>query len=504
MRCADLAELERRWRDVWLLTIALLLAGMGILFIVSVGYVGDRFVLDPAYRQQIRLGCIGLLCYLGLARTDYRRLTGVVWLGYVVSVVLLVVTLYWGDRINDARRWLTLFGVFRFQPAGPARIFALLACSAWLAQPPVRLKGWRHAGIGLLILLTPTVLIHKEPAAGNALTLGAAGMGVLLLWTGRIRLVKGLGILALLSLVALAPAVHWVRGLELDKDMTKAVLEDLVREHQSIRIVNYIDPVGDPDNERQISICLVSGGMWGKGLFRGDVQKGGFLPRAVASSDFVIATIGEEAGFFGCLAVLALCGALIVLCGRVAEESQDPWGRLFCIGFMLLFSMQVLISVGMAVRLFPIIGLTIPLLGRGGTLIISAFLGLGFVTSVHRHTVPGARRPSVDPLDLFEPRTPAMYPGDDGTVVFELIPFGPLRLRARVRWASAAGKLEGLASDTWQQALPAPMRKARKVKDYQATTYELPGIWDCFRRVRPFARRRGPSQPRQDGPDARD
>ncbi len=471
-------DAERRHRHLWILLVALLLAGIGLLFVRSTCYVAEGFPLDPAWRRQAQWGLLGLLLCVVFAMNDFRRLGGLVWVGYLASVLLLAVTLLAGVKSNGAYRWLKLPGLPSFQAAAPARLFTLLAYAAWLSRPPVRLQGRLAGLVGAALVLVPATLIAVEPSMGNALTLVCACSLVWFVARGNAAWARRLALTALLAAAVAMPALGWVRQQNWEPAKIRAALSWWPYKHHVNRVVWFCHPTGHPSNERQIMYCLASGGWFGKGLFRGIIQKRGFLPRAVAGSDFILATIGEEAGLLGCITVLMLCAVLVVLCLRVAAETTDDWGRLICTGVAALFAVQVLISVGMVLRLCPIIGLTIPLLGRAGTLMTTAFVGLGLVASVQRHTVPGTGAPQV--LCHVSPPPTIMYRENRDTVVIDLLPWGPIKLFLRLRWERAAETLEELVAMSTAKPKPAKPKRPRKPKQYHQDTRELPGFRDAL------------------------
>jgi len=131
-------------------------------------------------------------------------------------------------------------------------------------------------------------------------------------------------------------------------------------------------------------------------------------------------------------------------------------------------------------RLCPIIGLTIPLLGRAGTLMTTAFVGLGIVASVHRRTVLGAGGKGQGVLCEVSPPVEMMYRENRDTVVIDLLPYGPVKLFLRLRWERAAETLEELATETMTRATPAKPKRVPKPKRYHQDTRELPGFREAM------------------------
>jgi rod shape determining protein RodA len=132
-------------------------------------------------------------------------------------------------------------------------------------------------------------------------------------------------------------------------------------------------------------VAIGSGGLFGKGLGRGTQNILNFLPER--HTDFIFAVIGEEWGFAGCTAVLALFLVLILLCFGVADRTTEPFGRLVCVGVAAMYAVHLIVNVGMAMGLMPITGLPLPFVSYGRSAMFASFLGLGLVGSVSMRSV---------------------------------------------------------------------------------------------------------------------
>ncbi|MHC4542563.1 MAG: FtsW/RodA/SpoVE family cell cycle protein, partial [Planctomycetota bacterium] len=128
--------------------------------------------------------------------------------------------------------------------------------------------------------------------------------------------------------------------------------------------------------------AVASGGTTGYGFRRGPFVKYDFLE--ARHNDFVFAVIAQQWGFLGCLAVLGLY-VIIVGCGlEIAANNTDPFGRLFAIGIVAVFVVEVIINVGMTVGLMPITGLTLPLVSYGGSSLVVSILCIGLLNNIGR------------------------------------------------------------------------------------------------------------------------
>ena len=157
--------------------------------------------------------------------------------------------------------------------------------------------------------------------------------------------------------------------------------------YQRARIDTFLQPESDPlgagYNIIQSKIALGSGGMWGKGFLQGTQGQLDFLPEK--QTDFIFTTIGEEFGFVGGVAVLALLG-LIVLGGMaIALRCRHQFGRLVAFGIATNFFLYVIVNIAMVMGAIPVGGVPLPLVSHGGSAMITVMIGFGLLMSVHVH-----------------------------------------------------------------------------------------------------------------------
>jgi rod shape determining protein RodA len=165
-----------------------------------------------------------------------------------------------------------------------------------------------------------------------------------------------------------------------------------MKDYQRDRIIAFMFPdVVDPDgigiswNLRQSLIAVGSGGLNGKGFNNGTQAKLGYLPKSIASNDFVFSVIAEERGFVGALIVI-LSYALVIWSGlRTANCARDEFGTYLCVGISMLFLAHICINIGMTIGLMPITGIPLPFLSYGGSFLLTCCFLQGLVQSVYRH-----------------------------------------------------------------------------------------------------------------------
>ena len=158
----------------------------------------------------------------------------------------------------------------------------------------------------------------------------------------------------------------------------------LLQTYQKERIISFLNPYSDPQgsgyNAIQSMIAVGDGGWFGKGLGYGSQVQLGFLPEA--HTDFMFASVAEEFGFAGVAIIFLLAGILMWRIASIALSTDNNFARLFCVGIILLISIQMIVNMGMNIGLMPVIGITFPFLSYGGSSLVSLFLGLGLVQSI--------------------------------------------------------------------------------------------------------------------------
>jgi rod shape determining protein RodA len=156
-------------------------------------------------------------------------------------------------------------------------------------------------------------------------------------------------------------------------------------DYQKERLTAFLNPLGDIQGSGyqlyQSQIAVGSGGLFGKGLTNGTQNALDFLP--VQNTDFVFAILGEELGFIGALAVVALFVVLLWRLLTCAWRSKDPFGTMFGCGLAAMILFQLVVNIGMVIGIMPITGIPLPFITHGGASLISIAGGLGILESIN-------------------------------------------------------------------------------------------------------------------------
>jgi rod shape determining protein RodA len=340
-----------------------LIAGAGALMMFSIA--GSSW--EPwAWNHLSRFGLCFLLMIV-LAMVDLRVWSMMAYPIYGFGMLLLVAVEVAGDTRMGAQRWLEI-GPFSFQPSEIMKIGIVLALARFyhgISADNARLSWWLL--VPAAMIGAPVLLVAHQPDLGTALLIALTGGAIMVLaglsW-------KVIGVLVGGAAAAIPPFVLFV-----------------MHEYQRKRVLTFLDPESDPSGSgyhiMQSKIALGSGGFFGKGYGLGSQSQLNFLPEK--QTDFIFATLAEEFGFLGCISVLALYAAVIFMALRIASISHSHFGRLAAAGVTATFALYVLINGAMVMGLAPVVGVPMPLLSYGGTVMLTVMIGFGLVQSVRVH-----------------------------------------------------------------------------------------------------------------------
>lgn len=331
----------------------LLLSGIGTAIVGSVAPT----LLWP----QLAFYVSGLVVFFLFSRIDYRVFTNLSVLSYVVSAVLLAATLLVGFETRGSARWIPL-GPLRLQFSELLKPVLATALASFLLVRPKNLAAFLKI---LFLIALPAFLVFKQPDLGSALiyTLGFLAMLV----------VSGVSlphllVLLMATLVALPLGWHFLA------------------DYQRNRLLGFVspglDPFGASYNAIQAVIAIGSGGFFGRGLGRGTQSHLLFLPEH--HTDFVFASVAEELGFLGAAFLLLVYLVLIWRIFTICLRSRDRFGQLLGAGLGVILLAQVFVNVGMNLGLFPVTGITLPLISYGGSSVLSTMVSLGIVENIAR------------------------------------------------------------------------------------------------------------------------
>ena len=340
---------------------ALLLVLLSLAVLVSSAIPSQEWTSSRFVKQSFA-AIVSLIAAFVIAKLPYHSLRRYALLIYGIALLGLITVFLTGQVIRGTVSRLEIAGL-QIQPSEFMKV-ALVITLAWFLSRTSRLS-WRQVIISALMLAAPILLIAIEPDLGVAMLL-------LALWAS-LLVFSGLSWSAIsgLSVIALAAALASWRWLLAD--------------YQQERLLIFLDPSRDPlgagYNILQSIVALGSGRIVGRGLGHGPQSQLEFLPER--HTDFILSSIGEELGFIGVFLILLLYGILLWRILRIAQTTNDNFGRLLATGTFTILLISLTVSAGMNMGLIPVTGIPLPMLSYGGSSLLSTFVLLGLVQSVH-------------------------------------------------------------------------------------------------------------------------
>jgi len=316
-----------------------------------------------AAEHLIRFG-FWFLVMIALAMVDLQVWFFIAYPLYAVSLGLLVMVAAHGHSALGAQRWINLGPIHQFQPSELMKIGLVLALARFyhgLSAKNAKLSFWLLIPAALIAM--PAALVMKEPDLGTALLICATGFAIMILAGLDLRIVAVGAALA----AAVVPFLHLV-----------------LKPYQYGRLVSFMNPEAEKSGAGyhivQSKIALGSGGLLGKGFGLGTQSQLNFLPEK--QTDFMFASLAEEFGFVGCIAILLLYAAVIFMSLRIASIAHSHFGRLGAAGVTATLAFCVLMNGAMVMGLAPVVGVPMPLLSWGGTVMMSMMLGFALIMAV--------------------------------------------------------------------------------------------------------------------------
>ena len=379
--------------DPLILPCVALLNGLGLVMIRRLDFAAVENALQrgrdvpagEAPRQLIwtAVGIVGFLAVLWIVR-DHTRLQRYTYTAAAAGLVLLLLPALpvLGRTINGARLWIRV-GPFTLQPSELAKLLLILFFAGYLVakRDVLSLASRRVLGIDL----------PRARDLGPVLIAWGASLAVLIRGKDLGSSLLFFAIFVVMLYIATERTSWLLIGLGLF--VGGALVAYQIFDHVARRVDTWLDPFADPD---QAGFQLVqslfgfgTGGLTGTGLGEG---RPGTVP--FASTDFIMAAIGEEMGLVGVMAVLLLFGLIVQRGLRAALSCRDSFGKLLAAGLAFSLALQVFVIVGGVTGLIPLTGVTLPWLSYGGSSIVANWALVALLLRVS----DAARRPAPAPV----------------------------------------------------------------------------------------------------------
>ena len=357
----DLTLGQRFLQVNWsMLLLVALIAGVGLAMLYS---AADQSWTPWALRQAIRFGVAFGLCVV-VAVIPIGFWLRWSYLGYACVLALLIGVEVAGEIGMGAQRWIDL-GVVRLQPSELMKIALVLALARYFHGCSYEETGRiTYLIVPVAMVLAPVALVLRQPDLGTALMLVMGAAAIFFLAGVRWWKFALVGVLTLATI-----PIAW----------------QFLRDYQKKRVLTFLDPGSDPLGAGyhilQSKIALGSGGIWGKGFGQGSQSHLNFLPEK--QTDFIFTMLAEEMGLIGGLTLIGLYLLVIAYGLVITLRCRNRFGQLTAGGMTVALFLYVFINIAMVMGLIPVVGVPLPMISYGGTVMLTVMIGLGFVINAY-------------------------------------------------------------------------------------------------------------------------
>lgn len=363
------------YMDYTMLFIVIFLLGFGLVMLYSTSsYKANLDYGDSAwyFRKQLFATILGVAAMFFVANVPYHFWERFSVIGYIVSVVLILLIIPFGVEANGAKRWLRIFGI-SLQPAEVAKLCMILFLASMICSMGKRIRD-RKGFYTVLAVPVPIALMLWRITSNLSSAIIVMGIAVLMLFVSCPDY-KRFVFLALLTLAGAALIVFII------VKMAENNPESL--EFRGERILAWLNPEAFASGKGFQTIqglyAIGSGGILGKGL-GASMQKLGFIPEP--QNDMIFSIICEELGLFGAIAVILMFIMLIWRFMIIANNAPDLFGALLVVGVLGHIAIQVILNIAVVTNTIPNTGISLPFISYGGTSVVFLLIEIGLVLSV--------------------------------------------------------------------------------------------------------------------------
>ena len=344
--------------DWWLNGCLLFLAATSLTMIYS--------AKPSLFYQQLIWFALAFFMIFVMAQIDWRPLVNYRWIIfsiYFFSIALLIATYFFAPTIRGTRAWL-VFGPVQFQTSEFAKLGLIILFSYFFARRHIGIAHWYNLLIPFFYFAIPAGLVLLQPDMGTTLILFGLWLGYLFISGIKQRHI-------LIGLVFFMAIGFWGWN-------------SFLKDYQKERVIGLFNPEYDPlginYNTIQSKIAIGSAGFLGKGFHQGTQVQLGFLPETV--TDFIFASFTEEWGLTGSFLLLSVFGLLIFRIIKAGLLSENNFGKLVCLGTIVVFMLHFIFNVGSNIGLLPVIGLPFPFFSYGGSSLLTNSILIGMIQSI--------------------------------------------------------------------------------------------------------------------------
>lgn len=378
---------------IWALVVLLALVSLLAVYSAtgSLAYKNYRGNTEIYLFKQVAFIIAGILVIYFAHLVNYTFYSRAARIAFLISLPLLFYTLFFGVKMNEGSRWIRLpFVNMTMQTSDFARLALFMYLARLLSKRQDVIKNFKK---GFLPVITPVIVTCALIAPANlstALLLGASCL--MLLFIGRVSMKHilitiGIALIPIIFLVSAAVIRHGKTKEDAPVEVAKATSSALLGRVDTWigRMESFIYGSKEADNDayqvNQAKIAISKGGVFGVGP--GNSTTRDYLPQAY--NDFIYAIIIEEYGLVGGAFIMFIYLVFLYRCIRIYKRCPYAFGAFLALGLSFTLAIQALANMAVTVNLFPVTGVTLPLVSMGGTSFIFTCLAIGIILSVSRN-----------------------------------------------------------------------------------------------------------------------
>lgn len=337
--------------DYTLLITVLLLLALGLIMVLSASSPTSLSESGNSYKYFIKqsiFAVAGIICMYMISKIDYRFYRKLYKPSYILSIILFILVLIIGKKINGARRWIFVTETLSFQPSELVKFLMIIFYAGILTKNRKELGNFFKGWVKHLAFLIPIIaLLLLQPHLSASIVI--------------------IGICVVMMIMAgCKPMQMIIPGLVLGIPTLIGII--ILEPYRLSRVTTFVNPWSDELGKGwqviQSLYAIGSGGLFGAGLGQSK-QKYLYLPEP--QNDFIFSVLAEELGFIGCVFVIVLFAIFIWRGILIAMKAPDMFGSLVAIGITSLVAIQVIINIAVVTSSMPATGMPLPFFSYGGT-----------------------------------------------------------------------------------------------------------------------------------------
>ena len=354
---------------------------------------------NESFKQLIWIS-ICLIIFFAVSILEYRFIFDLAIPLYFISLLLLILVLFFGQEVNNHSSWFNFFGL-KFQPSEFSKFSTALLLAKVFDSSSIKLNNLKNVFLVSLIFIIPSIIILIQGDTGTALVYfsfflvflreGLSVNYLILFLSMSIIFILGLLVdiyilyivITIIFLVYLGASIRDIRKIINSSILLVLailvingqgfILNNVLSERQKQRVETLVnpnlDPLGSGWNITQSKIAIGSGGFTGKGFLKGTQTGLNFVP--IQSTDFIFSVIGEEFGFIGSFFFITIYIIFLYRILLLSENQKDRFARVFGYSIFSIYLFHFSVNISMTLGLFPVIGIPLPFVSYGGSSLLS-------------------------------------------------------------------------------------------------------------------------------------